>query len=473
LFELANIREQDSWVHRGDRDAATRKAQDLVAMMVARAQHDSPLYRLVFEINPRALVIGGGLAGMTAALTIAEQGHDVFLVERADELGGHARQIQFAVNSQQWIDVQSILRETIARVMEHPRVHVYTRAKIKNVAGYVGRFISRIHIADEDANIELNHGAIIVATGARAATPREYLYGQNARVITQQEFEVRLANNLQSEICNLKSAVMIQCVGSRDESRAYCSRICCQQAIKNALKLKELNPRAQIVVLYRDIRAYGFKEDLYRRAREQGVLFLRYDLDAKPNVAVVNDKLRVTARATFAPTGKIELEPDLVVLSAGIEPNDNAPLAQLLKVPLTQDGFFLEAHAKLRPLDFAADGIFLAGLAHSPRTLDESIAQAQGAAIRAVALLSQKQREAVAMVASVNERLCAGCGLCVEVCPYGARALDEDAHIAQVNAALCQGCGACVTACPNGASQQRAFEMPQVFAMIEEAVAGR
>ncbi|MDE3088546.1 MAG: CoB--CoM heterodisulfide reductase iron-sulfur subunit A family protein [Chloroflexota bacterium] len=264
---------------------------------------------------------------------------------------------------------------------------------------------------------------------------------------------------------------MIQCAGSRDDKRTYCSRICCQQAIKNALKLKELNPSAQVVVLNRDIRAYGFKEDAYRLAREQGVLFLHYDPENKPQVTNADGKLRVTTSAPFAPGGSITLEPDLLVLSTGIEPEKNEPLAQLLKVPLTQDGFFLEAHAKLRPLDFAADGIFLCGLAHSPRALDESIAQAQGAAIRAVALLSQKQREAVPIVASVNERLCAGCGLCVEVCPYGARSIDEDAHAARVNAALCQGCGACVTACPNGASQQKAFEMPQVFAMIENAVA--
>ena len=486
LFELANIREQDSWVHRGDHDAATNKAKDLVAMMVARVQLNTPLYRLVFDINPRALVIGGGLAGMTAALTIADQGHDVFLVEREAELGGNARHIQYtvdsvqcSVNGVQWHDVQKMLGETIARVRAHPRIQRYTRARVSEMSGYVGRFKSRIHVEGELTDIDIEHGAIIVATGARAATPCEYLYGQDARVVTQQEFEQMLAggskqqagsDNLRSAICNLQSVLMIQCVGSRDDQRPYCSRICCQQAIKNALKLKELNPSAQVVVLNRDIRAYGFKEDAYREAREKGVLFLHYDPENKPAVSVADGKLRVTTSAPFAPGGSITLEPDLLVLSTGIEPEKNEPLAQLLKVPLTQDGFFLEAHAKLRPLDFAADGIFLCGLAHSPRTLDESIAQAQGAAIRAVALLSQKQREAVPIVASVNERLCAGCGLCVEVCPYAARVLDEDARVARVNAALCQGCGACVTACPNGASQQKAFEVPQIFAMIENAI---
>lgn len=480
LFELVNIREQDSWVHRGDRDAATNKAKDLVAMMVARVQRNKPLYRLVFDINPRALVIGGGLAGMTAALTIADQGYEVYLIEREAELGGHARHIHYTVDSQQ-STVDSMLAETIERVQNHPLIRLHTRAKVSEVSGYVGRFKSRIHVEGQPTDIDIEHGAIVVATGAKAMTPTEYLYGQDSRVITQQELEESLGQlvtqstgqaKLVDQLTNPQlTMVMIQCVGSRNDTYPYCSRICCQQAIKNSLKLKEINPRAHIVVLCRDIRTYGFKEDAYRKAREQGVLFLHYEANAKPNVSVVDGKLRVSARAPFAPDGKIELAPDLVVLSAGIEPYDNLPLAQLLKVPLTQDGFFLEAHAKLRPLDFAADGIFLAGLAHSPRTLEESIAQAQGAAIRAVALLSQGQREAVPIVASVNERLCAGCGLCVAVCPYGARSIDEDTNVAQVNAALCQGCGACVTACPNGATQQKAFEMPQVFSMIEYALA--
>ena len=475
LFELANMREQDAWVHRGDRQAATEKAKGLVAMMVARVQLDKPLYRLVFDINPRALVIGGGMAGMTAALSIADQGYEVFLVEREAELGGNARHIYYTLEQD---DVQLLLKETLARVQTHPRIHAYTRSELVDLSGYVGRFKSRVRVAGEPNDIELQHGAIVVASGAQAATPHEYLYGQDPRVITQQDFEERLVqaeaeraqgpSDLKPRLPN--SVLMIQCVGSREGERSYCSRICCQQAIKNSLRLRRLNPDAQIVVLNRDIRAYGFKEDSYRQAREQGTLFLTYEPEKKPVVSLENGKLRVTASAAFAPDGQLSFEPDLLVLSAGIEPEDNAALAQLLKVPLTQDGFFLEAHAKLRPLDFAADGIFLCGLAHSPRTLDESRAQAQGAAIRTVALLSQKQREAVPIVASVNERLCAGCGLCVDVCPYGARSIDEYAHVAQVNAALCQGCGACVVACPNGASQQKAFEMPQVFAMIEHAL---
>ncbi len=483
LFELANIREQDSWVHRGDRDAATNKAKDLVAMMAARVQRNKPLYRMVFDINPRALVVGGGIAGMTAALAIADQGYDVALIEREAQLGGNGRHIYYTAgiepgvtDSVVWHDTQALLADTVKRVATHPRIRAYTQAQLVELSGYVGRFKSRVKVQGNPDPIEIEHGAVVVATGAQAAVPQEYLYGNDPRVITQQDLEGILSNpqspisSLQSPISDLRSLVMIQCVGSREGKRQYCSRICCQQALKNSLKLKQLNPSARVVVLYRDLRAYGLKEDLYRVAREQGVLFLPYEPEDKPAVSVVNGKLRVGVSASFT-TDKIELEPDLLVLSAGIVPGDNIEMGQLLKVPLTQDGFFLEAHAKLRPLDFAADGVFLCGLAHSPRALEESIAQAQGAAIRAVALLSQKQREAVPIVATVNERICSGCGLCVEVCPYGARAIDQDAHVAQVNAALCQGCGACVVACPNGASQQKAFEMPQVFAMIEQALA--
>jgi heterodisulfide reductase subunit A len=258
---------------------------------------------------------------------------------------------------------------------------------------------------------------------------------------------------------------MIQCVGSRDDDRPYCSRICCQQAIKNALRIKEIAPDTQVYVLYRDIRAYGLMEDSYRRARELGVIFIPYEPERKPQVSV-GDDLRVEVESGLPGDGLI-LTPDLLVLSAGIAPNDNGPLAQLLKVPLNQDGFFLEAHAKLRPLDFAVDGVFLCGLAHSPRHIQETMAQAQAAAVRAVGLLARQYLEGAAIVAEVNERLCAGCGLCVAACPYEARLLDPARRVATVVEALCQGCGACVAACPNGASQQRGFEKVQVYAMLD------
>jgi heterodisulfide reductase subunit A-like polyferredoxin len=317
-----------------------------------------------------------------------------------------------------------------------------------------------------------------VATGANEIKPKEYLYGQHPNVITQRELEERLAqpiSNLQSP----PSIVMIQCVGSRDDEHPYCSRICCTQAIKNALELKRRNPQTQVAVLYRDIRSYGFRELAYRQAREAGVIFLEYSETQKP---VIVDKgtrrqgdkgTALSVEVVVQPEGtKVTLDADLVVLAAGIEPNkDNDVLAKLLKVPLSEDGFYLEAHAKLRPLDFAADGVYLAGLAHSPRFIEETMAQANGAAVRAVTLLSRKQLQSAAMIAAVNERLCSACGICVDACPYSARVLDEEKGYAKVLEVLCQGCGACVAACPNGASFQRGFEFKQIFGMIDAALA--
>jgi len=307
---------------------------------------------------------------------------------------------------------------------------------------------------------------IVVATGAREVEPREYLYGEDRRVVTQRELE-EVLSEVGSSKFDAGSVVMIQCVGSRDEEHPYCSRICCTEAIKNALAIKERSPETEVFILYRDIRTFGFKERYYRQAREQGVVFLEYDKDAKPVVRVEDGELRVDV--TVQPEGDVfTLDTDLVVLSAGIEPNsDNEALAQLLKVPLDEDGFFLEAHVKLRPLDFAADGVYLCGMAHSPRFLEETIAQAQGAAVRAASLLSKEELEATPIVASVNPRLCSACGLCVEVCPYDARVLEPGAPYAEVIEVLCQGCGACVTACPNKACQQKGFEVSQLYEMLD------
>jgi heterodisulfide reductase subunit A len=336
----------------------------------------------------------------------------------------------------------------------------------------------------------VQHGAIVVATGGQQIEPREYLYGEHPRVVTQRELEEMLAGDPQSPISNLHSVVMIQCVGSRDEEHPYCSRICCTEAIKNALAIKECSPETEVTILYRDIRTFGFKERYYRQAREKGVRFLEYDKEQKPeveaapstgsgrttsasghgerlNCAELVEPLRV--EVTVQPEGEVfSLEADLVVLSAGIEPGEgNEALARLLRVPLTADNFFLEAHVKLRPLDFAADGVYLCGMAHSPRFLDETVAQARGAAVRVASLLSKDELEATPIVASVNPRLCSACGLCVEVCPYDARVLEPDAPYAEVIEVLCQGCGACVAACPNKASQQKGFELPQLYGMLD------
>jgi len=521
LFEMTNIREQDSWVHRDDHQRATEKAKELVAMAVAKARKLRSIPRSTFDVDRHALVIGGGLAGMTAALSIAEQGFGVTLVEREEELGGNLRHIYTPLpdltgfgavvrrpcpTGESVRSPQVLLRQTIEAVSANPRISVLTEAEVVDVGGYVGQYRSTVQLADgcqRCQRMEIQHGVIVVATGARQIEPQEYLYGKHPGVITQRELEEVMSGWVNEESNETgvngyrssghssfisytpSSVVMIQCVGSRDDEHPYCSRVCCTEAIKNALVIKERSPETQVYILYRDIRTFGFKERYYREARRKGVIFLQYDKDQKPEV-------RVTTEETgFFPKNPVSkglcvdvmvqpeeevftLDADLVVLSAGIEPNvstdgglGNESLAQLLKVPLDEDGFFLEAHVKLRPLDFAADGVYLCGMAHSPRFLDETIAQARGAAVRAVTLLSKDELEATPIVASVKERLCSACGLCVEVCPYDARVLEPGAHYAEVIEVLCQGCGACVVACPNKASQQKGFELRQEYGILD------
>ena len=470
LFELANIREQDSWVHRElGREVATAKAKDLVRMAVAKASLLQPIQRPSFDVNHQALVIGGGLAGLTAALTIADQGFDVVLVERSGELGGNLTHIYTGFDGS---DPQALLRETIGRVRNHARIQVLLNAELHKVDGYVGAFQSRVREQGGKWH-EIKHGVIVIATGAREIEPKEYGYRTLNGVVTQREYEQLLADAAGEDKAGAapESVVMIQCVGSRDKEHPYCSRICCSQAIKNALKTKERNPDTQVYVLYRDIRTFGFKEDLYREARQRGVVFIEYDPDKKPAVTGSNGRLMVQVSAQ-PEDETVDLPADLVVLSAGIEPlPDNETLAQLVKVPMDQDHFFLEAHVKLRPLDFAADGVYLCGLAHSPRFIDETIAQAKGAAIRAVTLLSKEQLDATAITAKVNPRLCSACGVCVDTCPYNARIIpEEDGRYAHVIDVLCQGCGACIVACPNGATQQKGFEFKQIFSVIDAAL---
>ncbi|NLF03058.1 MAG: FAD-dependent oxidoreductase, partial [Anaerolineales bacterium] len=482
LFQMANIREQVSWVHRGDHADATAKAKELVRMAVARAQALRPIEHRTFEVVHHALVIGGGLAGMTAALSIADQGYGVTLVEREAQLGGNLRHIYTALPERaetarravsgdtDAADPQALLAATIEALASNPRISVRTGTEVVEVDGYVGQFRSRIRRADGQQE-EVEHGVVILATGAREVTPHEYLYGERAGVVTQRELERRLTEWARSpdaaQAALPRRVVMIQCVGSRDEAHPYCSRVCCTEAIKNALALKALDPACEVTTLYRDVRSFGFKERAYEQARRAGVVFLQYDAAQKPVVSASGGPLAVDV--AVQPENEVfHLEADLVVLSAGIAPNADAEaMAQRLKVPLNEDGFFLEAHVKLRPLEFAADGVYLCGMAHSPRFLDETIAQAQGAAIRAVGLLSKNELEATPIVAQVNPRLCAACGLCVEVCPYGARVLEPGAPTAEVIEVLCQGCGACITACPNKASQQKGFEVGQMYRMLD------
>jgi heterodisulfide reductase subunit A len=448
-------------------------------MAVAKARQLCPIDRGVSDVSHHALVVGGGLAGMTAALSIAEQGFGVTLVERESELGGNLRHIYVPLPGEDG-DPQALLQRTIEAVSADPRITVLTGAEVVDTGGYVGQYRTTVKLADPSAGSgqggqqeEIQHGAIVVATGARQIEPQEYLYGQDERIVTQRELEAQISDP-QSAIRSLQSVVMIQCVGSRDEEHPYCSRICCTEAIKNALAIKERSPETDVYILFRDVRTFGFKERYYREARRKGVVFLQYDQDQKPEAKVEDGQMRVSV--VVQPEGEeFTLDADLVVLSAGIEPNvDNEALAQLVKVPLSEDGFFLEAHVKLQPLDFAADGVYLCGLAHSPRFLDETLAQAYGAAVHVVSLLAKDELDATPIIAGVDPLLCTACGLCVDVCPYNARVLEPGATCVEAIDVLCQGCGTCIVACPNKASQQKGFGTGQVYKMLDAiAVASR
>jgi len=467
LFEFANIREQCSLVHMRDREAATSKAQDLVRMSVAKATLLEPLSHLSYGITPAALIIGGGISGMVSALTLASQGIKVHLVEKAKELGGMGRRIYYTVEGG---DVRAYLKELIQKVHKELLIQVHTEADIIEFSGYVGNFTTKIAVGTKKFIKEISHGATIVATGAEEFRPAEYLYGEDPKVVTALELEEEIAHK-SDKLAAYTSIVMIQCVGSRDTERPYCSRVCCSQAIKNALKLKEINPEIEIYVLYRDMRTYGFRENYYQKAAEQGVKFIRYDIDEKPEVERVQEDGRSLLRVTVAePTlgQRLMLDADMVALGVASVPGaDNITLSQLLKVPLNEDTFFMEAHMKLRPVDFATDGIFMCGLAHSPKFIDESIAQAQAAASRAITILAQAEIRAGGMVCVVNTWKCTGCGVCQEVCPFHAIEVDPKENVAVVNDALCKGCGLCSSSCRSGALDIGGFTDEQTMSQIQ------
>ncbi|MFZ5899265.1 MAG: FAD-dependent oxidoreductase [Bacillota bacterium] len=462
LYEHVNIREHVSWVHRLFPQEATEKAASLVAMGVAKARLLKPQAVTDTPIVKRALVIGGGLAGMTAALAIADQGFPVTLVEREALLGGNARRLGRTLDG---AEIHGFLDEFIARLEHHQLVEVCTGTEVVAVKGYVGNYRSTLKFGD--AEREIDHGVVVIATGAEEYRPREYLYGEHPNVLTQSELERRLEIGVPPGV---KSVVMIQCVGSRTEDRPYCSRVCCGQAVKNALRIKELSPQTKVYILYRDMRTYGFQEQFYRAARERGVIFIRYEPDDLPVVEAGRDGLFV--RVTDPVLGeRLVLEADVLALSTAIVPRgDNKAVAQLFRLPLNADGFFAEAHVKLRPVDFAGDGIYLCGLAHAPKMLAESLAQAQAAAMRAVTLLARESLQGQGNVVRVDPDRCSGCGICVEVCPYKAREIDAGQRIAAVNEASCRGCGTCAAACPSGACRQEGFEDTQLYAMIEAAL---
>ena len=472
LFEMANIRDQCSWIHRNQPVEATQKARDLVRMAIAKVALAESLSIASLDITPSALVVGGGLAGMVAALAVADQGFDVVLIERDKKLGGNLRKIRSTFAEP---DIQQFLNRLIEKIQSHKHIKAYTNTKLQAVEGFVGSFESTLKTGAKSTKT-IKHGVIIVATGGGEARPDEYSYGADKRIITQLELEKLLAASNGKKTPKPKSVVMIQCVGSREEGHMYCSRVCCSTAVKNAIKIKQNSPETEVYVLYRDIRTYGTNEEFFQQARSKGVIFVRFEQDDKPKVTLGKSGLKVSVRELILDS-QLLLEPDLLVLSSRIDPdNSNEEIAQMLKVPMNEDNFFLEAHVKLRPVEFATEGIFVAGLAHSPKSMPETIAQAAAAAAKACTIISKETYEAEPTIAAVNEDLCDGCGICIPVCEYNALEVaprtggGEDEKIVQLNEAMCKGCGGCVAACPSGAMEQKGFKNEQMLAMIRAAL---
>ncbi len=468
-FEMANIRDQCSWVHMHEPEKATTKAKDLVRMAVAKVKLNDPLYPSTLKVSHDALVIGGGIAGMTAALALADQGFGVHLVEKEATLGGYLRSIRYLLNGE---DPQQALHNLTTAVMAHRNIHVHTNATVAEVKGSLGNFQSKITVAGNGEAIEIRHGVVVVATGAQTYKPAEYLYGEDHRVLLHRELEERLANGR----FNARCVAFIQCVGSRNAERPYCSRTCCSETVKLALKIRERHPETHVYVLYREMRTYGFREAYYTKARQQGVAFIRYADDEPPTVVGLNGKLLITVRdATL--DEMIQLPVDQVILASATIPNEgNKELAQLLKVPLGEDKFFLEAHRKLRPIDFATDGIFLCGNAHSPLDIDETISQALGVAARAATILSKEEIELEPTISHVVMENCDGCAYCVDPCPFKAITLieyevgGEIKKRVEVNEAICKGCGTCMATCPKKAIFVWHFRPEQLLAEVKAAL---
>jgi heterodisulfide reductase subunit A len=468
---MANIREHNSWVHQKEKEAATEKAKDIIRMSVARACHLEPLQEFDLPVDKRALVVGGGIAGMTSALSIANQGHEVYLVEKDTNLGGIARRIHYTLEG---LDVQAYLRDLIRKVYQHPLLHVYTDAIITGASGYVGNFVTGVK--SDRGVAEIKHGAAVIAIGADVYTPTEYLYGEDDRVMTHLELEEKIAQG-DEKVVNAQSLVMIQCVGCRNEDRNYCSRICCGESVKNALLLKERNPRMDIYILFRDIRTYGFKEDYYREAASKEVRFIRYEPEDAPQVEPGEAEdgrpvLKVTV-TDFILGKKLELDADVLALAAAVIPSAaTKEIAGFFKVTLSPDGFFKEAHVKLRPVEFATDGVYLCGLAHYPKFMQETINQSYGASGRVLTLLSHDTVTASGSVCEVDENRCISCGACITVCAYGAIEFYEtpQGRKAKVNPVLCKGDGLCNTVCATTAISLKHFTDEEVLSEIDAAV---
>jgi len=468
-FEMANIREHNSWVHSKEKEEASQKAKDIIRMSVARACHLKPLQEFDLPVNKTALVVGGGITGMNCALSIANQGHEVHLVEKDKDLGGIARKLHFTLEG---LDVQAYVRDLTRKVYQHPLIHVYTDATLTEATGYVGNFVTKVK--SERGATEIKHGAAVIAIGADVYKPAEYLYGEDDRVVTHLELEQRIAQ-ADEKVIRAERLVMIQCVGCRQADRNYCSRICCGVSIKNALKLKEITPGMDIYILFRDMRTYGFKEDYYREASNKDVKFIRYEPQDKPQVKAVHEDGKRILRVTLPDDilgRELVIDADIIALAAAVIPSAGThEVAGLFKVNLNPDGFFKEAHVKLRPVEFGTDGVYLCGMAQYPKFMTEAINQAYGAAGRVLTLLSHDTVVASGSVCEVDEKKCMGCGACISVCTYNAIEFrgTRQGQKAVVNPILCKGDGLCNATCPTGAIFLKHFTDEEILSEIDAA----
>jgi heterodisulfide reductase subunit A len=464
LFEMVNIRDQCSWVHMQERQDGNQKAMDLIRMGVAKAALLQPQEPIQSEMDPKALVIGGGISGMTSALVLANRGYQVFLVEKSKELGGLLRNLHKLAPAN--VDAQELLAKQTEAVKNHENISLLTSTTIKEIQGYIGHY--NVTVSKNGTEDNFGVGVIIIATGAKVFRP-EGLYNYDGKgVITQFELEGLFRTNK----FKAKNVVMIQCVGARDEERKYCSRICCMIAIKNAIAIKEKDPKANVHILYRDIQAYGTEnEALFQRSKQLGVRYIKYDQEKPPEVT--KDGVKVYHHLLGR---ELELPQDLVVLSTPlIAGEDNEELSKLLRVTLDENKFFLEAHVKLKPLDFATDGVYLCGNAHYPATIREAVSQALGAASRASIPLAKGMMTVEPIVSILaDEDACRGCGLCVALCPYGALEIvkTEKGRKVSVIPVACKGCGVCAATCYQHALSINSYTDQQVEEQIRAFLTG-